>query len=324
MPGVRVADDLVERKFRPNAPNVLWVADITYLRTWEGWLYLAAVQDAYSRRIVGWAMTEHMRTTLVPDALRMALTLVEPAAEVRPHTSQRRGAKLDSTGPRNTLIVEVVLMGRPAGWMRELTGRAPMKSPGHPTHRREVERLFWREIVEGLSSEDAALAVGASQAAGSRWFRERGGMPTFMLAALSGRYLSFQEREEIAMLKSQGVGVREIARRLGRSRRRSRGSCAATRRLVAGSSTIARRSRNGRQSWSRAARRQRSSPPTSGFASMCRSGSRARFAGRTGRRCRARDGALEGPQQAAPPGPPVGERVEPGADLCPAEDRLPR
>jgi IS30 family transposase len=108
-------------------------------------------------------------------------------------------------------------MGRPAGWMRELTGRAPMKSPGHPTHRREVERSFWREIVMGLSSEDAALAVGASQAAGSRWFRERGGMPTFMLVPLSGRYLSFEEREEIALLKAQGVGVREIARRLGRS-----------------------------------------------------------------------------------------------------------
>ena len=108
-------------------------------------------------------------------------------------------------------------MGRPAGWMTQLTGRAPMKSPGHPTHPRDVERLFWREIAKGLSSEDAALAVGASQAAGSRWFRERGGMPTFMLDPLSGRYLSFEEREEIAMLKARGAGVREIARQLGRS-----------------------------------------------------------------------------------------------------------
>jgi len=108
-------------------------------------------------------------------------------------------------------------MGRPAGWMRELTGRAPMKSPGHPTHRREVERLFRLEIAKGLSSEDAAVAVGVSQAAGSRWFRERGGMPTFMLERPSGRYLSFPEREEIASLNSQGAGVREIARRLSRS-----------------------------------------------------------------------------------------------------------
>lgn len=108
-------------------------------------------------------------------------------------------------------------MGRPAGWMKELTGRAPMKSPGHPTHRRDIERRFWHEIVRGLSSEDAALAVGASQAAGSRWFRERGGMPTFMLDPISGRYLSFEEREEIALLKAQGAGIREIARQLGRS-----------------------------------------------------------------------------------------------------------
>jgi hypothetical protein len=60
-------------------------------------------------------------------------------------------------------------MGRPAGWMTELTGRAPMKSPGKPSLRRDVERLFWREIARGLTSEDAAIAVGASQAAGSRW-----------------------------------------------------------------------------------------------------------------------------------------------------------
>jgi transposase-like protein len=92
-----------------------------------------------------------------------------------------------------------------------------MKSPGKPSLRRDVERLFWHEIARGLSSEDAALAVGASSAAGSRWFRERGGMPTFMLAPLSGRYLSFEEREEIAICRAQGAGVREIARRLGRS-----------------------------------------------------------------------------------------------------------
>jgi putative transposase len=79
VPGVRVADDLVARQFTPAAPNVLWVADITYLRTWEGWLYLAAVQDAFSRRIVGWAMADHMRSELVVDALQMALARRRPA-----------------------------------------------------------------------------------------------------------------------------------------------------------------------------------------------------------------------------------------------------
>lgn len=107
-------------------------------------------------------------------------------------------------------------MGRPAGWMKALTGRATMKSPGAPSLRREVEREFWREIAKGLSSEDAAVAVGASPAAGARWFRQGGGMPQISLT-VSGRYLSFREREEIALLKVQGRGVREIAEAVGRS-----------------------------------------------------------------------------------------------------------
>src|SRR5215210_5696838 len=108
-------------------------------------------------------------------------------------------------------------MGRPAGWMTELTGRSAMRSPGKPSHRREVERWFWQEIAEGLSSEDAALAVGVSPAAGSRWFRERGGMATFLLDPVSCRYLCFAEREEIAILRAEGKGVREIAGEIGRS-----------------------------------------------------------------------------------------------------------
>src|SRR3954463_15788199 len=58
VPGVRVCEDLVDRAFLAAAPNRLWVADITYLRTWEGWLYLVAVQDVFSRRIVGWSMAD--------------------------------------------------------------------------------------------------------------------------------------------------------------------------------------------------------------------------------------------------------------------------
>src|SRR5581483_6973279 len=86
VPGVRVADDLVGRQFRPTAPNVLWVADITYLRTWEGWLYLAAVQDAFSRRIVGWSMADHMRSDLVVDALQMAIARPSPEAGLIHHS----------------------------------------------------------------------------------------------------------------------------------------------------------------------------------------------------------------------------------------------
>ncbi len=88
VPGVRVADDLVERRFGPVAPNVLWIADVTYLRTWEGWLYLAAVQDAYSRAIVGWSMAEHMRAELVVDALEMAVARRRPAPGLIHHSDQ--------------------------------------------------------------------------------------------------------------------------------------------------------------------------------------------------------------------------------------------
>jgi IS30 family transposase len=92
-----------------------------------------------------------------------------------------------------------------------------MKSPGAPSHRREVELWFWREIAKGLSTEDAAAAVGVSSAAGVRWFRERGGMATLLRDPSSCRYLCFAEREEIALLRAEGKGVRAIAREIGRS-----------------------------------------------------------------------------------------------------------
>jgi len=108
-------------------------------------------------------------------------------------------------------------MGRPAGWMKLLTGRDAMRSPGAPSHRREVEREFWVQIATGVTSEKAAEAIGVAPAVGTRWFRHRGGMPLDMARPLCGRYLSFAEREEIGLLRAQDVGVREIARRIGRS-----------------------------------------------------------------------------------------------------------
>jgi len=88
VPGVRVCEELVDRAFLAAAQDRLWVADITYLRTWEGWLYLAAVQDVFSRRIVGWAMADHMRTELVADALGMALAHRRPAPGLIHHSDQ--------------------------------------------------------------------------------------------------------------------------------------------------------------------------------------------------------------------------------------------
>lgn len=108
-------------------------------------------------------------------------------------------------------------MGRHTGWMQKSVGRAAMRSPGAPSLRREVERQFWKQIATGITSEKAAEAVGVSQPVGTRWFRHRGGMPLFMSKPVSQRYLSFAEREEIALLRAQDIGVREIARLIGRS-----------------------------------------------------------------------------------------------------------
>ena len=109
-------------------------------------------------------------------------------------------------------------MGRSKGWGAERTGRAPMLSPGRPQiNQRPAKRAFWQCIAEGSQSEDAARACGVSQPLGTRWFREAGGMPPMTLAPPSGRYLSFPEREEVALLRAQQCGVREIARRLERS-----------------------------------------------------------------------------------------------------------
>jgi IS30 family transposase len=109
-------------------------------------------------------------------------------------------------------------MGRPRGWVTERTGRAPMRSPGRPgVNQREARQAFWARIAAGASSEDAALACGVSQPLGPRWFREAGGMRPISLVTHSGRYLSYAEREELAILKAERLGVREIARRMGRS-----------------------------------------------------------------------------------------------------------
>ena len=81
-----LSDDLVHRAFTATAPNQLWLADITYLPTWQGFLYLATVLDAYSRRVVGWAMADHMRAELVVDALDMARWHRHPGAGLIHHS----------------------------------------------------------------------------------------------------------------------------------------------------------------------------------------------------------------------------------------------
>lgn len=109
-------------------------------------------------------------------------------------------------------------MGREPGWGAVMTGRPPMQSPGRPpVAHKEHRRLFWTTVSQGATSTDAGLAAGVSEAVGGRWFRERGGVkPQSVFHVDSGRYLSFSEREQIALWHAQKIGVRQIARQLDR------------------------------------------------------------------------------------------------------------
>ena len=103
------APDLVERNFTAAAPNRLWVADITYIPTWAGFLYLAVVLDAFSRKLVGWAMATNLRTELVLAALDMALGQRRPAAVIHhsdhgsQYTSLAFGKRCDQAGVRPSM-----------------------------------------------------------------------------------------------------------------------------------------------------------------------------------------------------------------------------
>jgi transposase InsO family protein len=107
--------DAAKRLWDTGTLNAVWVGDVTYLRTWEGWLYLATVIDAHSRRVIGWAIADHMRTDLVEDALRMAITLRgELPAKVVFHTdrgTQYASAQITKFATENGITRSMGLTG---------------------------------------------------------------------------------------------------------------------------------------------------------------------------------------------------------------------
>ena len=213
-----VAPNLLDRNFAAERPDTVWLADISYLPTDEGWLYLAAIKDMATREIVGWSMADHLRAELCLDALVMALQRCQPPRGLIHHSD--RGVQGGIKWSLQHHGGGVAMKARQRRSDRALRG--VLRSPGRPgVARREDRRRFWAAIALGLASEAAAARVGVSPAVGARWFREAGGMPPSTLAPsskpLSGRYLSLAEREEIALWRVQGHGVREIARRLGRA-----------------------------------------------------------------------------------------------------------
>jgi putative transposase len=88
VPGVATAPDLVRREWNPSEPNRLWVADITYCRTWEGWLYLAAVLDCHSRRCIGWSLRKDLRAELVTEAIEIAVARRRPGERLIHHSDR--------------------------------------------------------------------------------------------------------------------------------------------------------------------------------------------------------------------------------------------
>jgi putative transposase len=108
-PAARRRPDLVDRDFSAAGPNELWVADLTYLRCWEGVVFFAFILDAHSRRVVGWQFAGHMRATLVLDALRMALHQRGPGADVELVHHSDRGSQYTSIDYTQTLADHGVL-----------------------------------------------------------------------------------------------------------------------------------------------------------------------------------------------------------------------
>jgi putative transposase len=108
-PDARRRPDLVNRDFTASAPNELWIADFSYLRCWEGVVFFSFVIDVYSRKVVGWQFARHMRTTLVLDALRMALSTRERVQEVRLIHHSDRGGQYVSGDYTQTLTDHDVL-----------------------------------------------------------------------------------------------------------------------------------------------------------------------------------------------------------------------
>lgn len=122
-----IAPNLLGRDFTADAPNRIWLADITYIETDQGWLYLSAVMDLHSRRIIGWAMADHMRAELALSALAMAISARQPARGLIHHSD--RGVQYASTAYRNTLQSQGLLasMSRKA----DCYDNAPMESFFH-------------------------------------------------------------------------------------------------------------------------------------------------------------------------------------------------
>ncbi len=150
------APDLVSRQFAVAAPDRLWLADITYLRTDEGFLHLAFVLDAHSRRVVGWSMASHLRTELVVDALEMAIWRRRPAAGLIHHTDRGVQYTALSFGKRLKEVGIIPSMGRTGSALDNAMAESFVSTlkaelvDGQRFLTREATRVAVFEYIEGF------------------------------------------------------------------------------------------------------------------------------------------------------------------------------
>lgn len=152
-PGARAAPNLVAQDFTATRPDEIWLADITYLETGEGWLYLAAVIDLFSRMVVGWAMADHLPATLVKQALLMALGWRRPTADLLHHSDQ--GSQYTSTLIQTLLAdhhIQVSMSGVGNCYdnapMESFFGRLKAECPTAACRTRAAARLIVFEHLE--------------------------------------------------------------------------------------------------------------------------------------------------------------------------------
>ena len=202
-PAAEPAEDLVKRSFDPKGPDRLWVMDVTEHSTPEGKCYLAVVIDAWSRRVVGWSIADHIRSELVVDALQMAIWRRRPPEGTTiahsDHGSQgginwssqlldHGGVQCETrTDRRKFAYIGGISLHRDDP---ESRGERTGSSSGRP-------------IARGVKTEEAGVEAGVSSPVAYRWFRHAGGVNPCLPQTVTGRYLSFAEREDIAIWRAQ-------------------------------------------------------------------------------------------------------------------------
>ncbi len=214
-PAAPRARDLVRRDFAPHAPDRLWVADITYVSTWSGWVYVGFVIDAFARRDHRLALRVlHDHPTCPRRAPAGAL---DPSAR-RPVLGLRGGTHRPWVAGWTQVVVATPRAWRCSMGVRKRQRevqlyRGQIPSPGRPTVAWRGDRVrFWAAIAEGVKTEDACVEAGVSGPVGFRWFRHAGGVNPRLERTVSGRHLSFAEREDIAIWRAQHEPPRRVRR----------------------------------------------------------------------------------------------------------------